>query len=95
MTCENEVEKSTIYHMRMICSSHKKSMRMMMAFLRGYEDVYGEMIYLTKSYMYMHDKVLIIICQRIRRIAGIAQGTFPFTYLGCPMYYWKKENSIF
>ncbi|KAK4706406.1 hypothetical protein R3W88_034036 [Solanum pinnatisectum] len=73
-------------------SGHKKSMKKMMNVLKQYEFVSGQLINLSKSYVYMHEKVPSVVCQKIKRITGISQGTFPFTYLGGPIFYrWKKK----
>lgn len=31
--------------------------------------------------------------RRIRRILGVAQGSFPFTYLGSPIFYRRKKKA--
>ncbi|KAK4728474.1 hypothetical protein R3W88_021462 [Solanum pinnatisectum] len=35
------------------------------------------------------------VSYQIRRITGIRMGSFPFTYLGCPMLYGRKNKSHF
>lgn len=32
---------------------------------------------------------------RLRRLIGIRQGNFSFTYLGCPVFYGRKNRSYF
>lgn len=73
----------------LLCSRHKRSMKKMMEVLRGYEYVSGQLINLTKSYVYLHEKVLIVVCQRI---TCISQGYFPFTNLGCPIFYGRNKK---
>ncbi|KAG5619664.1 hypothetical protein H5410_004882 [Solanum commersonii] len=53
------------------------------------------MVNKSKSSFYLHDKTLLIVALRMRRLAGIKQGNFPFTYLGCPVYYGRKLKSYF
>uniref|UniRef100_A0A0V0IEX1 Putative ovule protein n=1 Tax=Solanum chacoense TaxID=4108 RepID=A0A0V0IEX1_SOLCH len=77
------------------CSGHPKSMRMMMSVLRRYERVSGQMINIDKSICYLHEKVPITVCNQIKRITGVRQGNFPFTYLGCPIFYGKQNKRHF
>jgi len=79
----------------LFCSGQPSSMKKMMKVLRGYEKVSGQMVNLDKSLVYLHEKVSIGICSKIRRITGIKQGSFPFTYLGCPIFYGRKNISHF
>lgn len=39
----------------------------------------------------MHENVPTAVCHKIRRITGISQGAFPFTYLGCPIFYGRRR----
>ena len=41
---------------------------------------------------YFHEKTPLIVEIKLRRLAGIRQKTFPFQYLGCPIFY---ERSIY
>ncbi|WMV13941.1 hypothetical protein MTR67_007326 [Solanum verrucosum] len=70
---------------------HKGSIKKIMAVLNKYEKISGQLINLTKSYMYFHEKVSIAVRNRIRRTTRIGVGSFPFTYLGCPMFYGRKK----
>lgn len=62
-----------------------------MAFLRSYEFVSGQMVNLTKSYFYLHEKAYVAVSHKIRRTTGITQGTFSFIYLGCPVFYDRRK----
>lgn len=74
---------------------HKKSVRKMIRVLQRYENVPGQLINLSKSYIYLHVKVLMANKHKIRRLAGISIGSFPFTYLGCPIFYERQKKIYF
>lgn len=76
-------------------SGHKGSVKKMMTVLRQYEDVLGQLINPDKSLIYLHKKVPISICHKIKRWTGIKQGKFPFTYLGYSIFYGRKKNMHF
>lgn len=58
--------------------------------INKYEKTYGQLINLNKKFLYLHDNVSFSIKNRIRKITGIDIGSFPFTYLGCPIFYRRK-----
>lgn len=76
-------------------SANRKSVRMMMDVLRSYEKVSGQLTNLDKSLFYLHDKVPSVVGQKLRRLTGIGQGSFPFTYLGCSIFYGRKKKEYF
>lgn len=43
----------------------------------------------------MHGKTPTAVGQRLRKIIGIGQGSFPFIYLGCPIFYGRKKKTYF
>jgi len=63
--------------------------------LRDYEYISGQLINLSKSFLYFYEKVPIVDCSRIRKVTGIGQGTFPFTYLGCLIFYGRRTTYHF
>ncbi|XP_049390321.1 uncharacterized protein LOC125854782 [Solanum stenotomum] len=79
----------------LFCSGHHRSIKKMMKVLREYEYVSGQLINLSKSFIYLHEKVPIADCSRIRKLTGIGQGSFPFTYLGCPIFYGRRRSDHF
>ncbi|WMV44062.1 hypothetical protein MTR67_037447 [Solanum verrucosum] len=79
----------------LFCSRDKKSVQKMMKVLANYEQVSGQMINKNKCFFYLHEKAPIVSGQRLRRWTGIQQGHFPFTYLGCPVFYGRKKISHF
>lgn len=77
------------------CSANRKSVKMMMEVLKRYEIVSGKIINLSKSFFYLHDKAPITMGQKLKKWTGIGQGIFPFTYLGCPIFYGRKKKQYF
>lgn len=79
----------------LFCSGDRSSVIKIMNVLREYEKVSGQMINKSKSSFYLHEKTPLIVSIRLRRLTGIRQGNFPFTYLGCPVFYGRKVKSHF
>lgn len=79
----------------LFCSGENQSIKKMMNVLRGYEQVSIQLINLSKSLFYLHERIPMIYKIRIRRLTGIRQGEFPFTYLGCPVYYGRAKCYYF
>lgn len=79
----------------LFCSGHKGSIKKMMTVLRRYEKCSGQLINLNKSFLYLHEKVQLVDRNRLKKLTGIAIGSFPFTYLGCPMNYGRMKKSYF
>lgn len=52
------------------------------------------MINKEKSFFYLHGKTPLIVAIRLRRLARIRQGNFPFMYLGCQVLYGRR-NAIY
>lgn len=51
-------------------------------------------INLVKSLFYLHESILIRVCNRIKKITCIIQGLFPFVY-GLPYFYGGKNKNHF
>lgn len=79
----------------LFCSSHKQSMGKMMAVLRDYEYALGQMVNLSKNYLYLHDKTPSAVAKRIKRVTGLTQGKFSFTNLGYPVFYGFRKIIYF
>lgn len=79
----------------LFCSGHSGSIKKMIKILREYERISGQLINRDKSLFYLHEKTLIGMCLKIKRTIGIAQDSFPFTYLGCPILYGRKKKCFF
>ncbi|XP_059302291.1 uncharacterized protein LOC132054265 [Lycium ferocissimum] len=63
----------------------------MMKVLRNYEKVSGQLVNNEKSSFYLNEKVPATFIGRVKRKTGMSKGTFPFTYLGCPVFYGKRK----
>ncbi|WMV28797.1 hypothetical protein MTR67_022182 [Solanum verrucosum] len=79
----------------LFCSGDRTSIIKMMRILRGYEKISGQLINKAKSAFYLHDETLLIVAIRLRKLSGIRQGNFPFIYLGCPVFYGRKNKTHF
>lgn len=70
-------------------------MRLVTETLDKYKSISGQKINKEKSTIYMHysalggDVILIEVVTRILR------KEFPFTYLGCPIFYRRKQKSFY
>lgn len=76
-------------------SGERSLVKKMMNVLREYESISDQLINKAKSSFYLHDKTPLIVAIRLRRLAGIRQGNFPFNYLGCPIFYGRKKKIYF
>lgn len=68
-------------------------MKMMMRVLRNYKNSSDQLINLEKSALYVHEKVSSRLTGSIKKLTNIKQGSFPFTYLGCTMFYGRNKIS--
>ncbi|XP_059289496.1 uncharacterized protein LOC132043021 [Lycium ferocissimum] len=75
------------------CLMDSQDLKLMMRVLNRYEKVSGQLINLNKSAFYVHEKVQSGLVSRLKQITGIRQGLFPFTYLGCPIFYSRNRIS--
>ncbi|XP_019229533.1 PREDICTED: uncharacterized protein LOC109210559 [Nicotiana attenuata] len=73
------------------CSSDATSLRLVMEILYLYEAASGQLINKSKSAVYMHHLTEIEVVRKVERITGIGQQEFPFTYLGCPIFYARRK----
>ncbi|XP_060185005.1 uncharacterized protein LOC132614552 [Lycium barbarum] len=76
-------------------SVDKFSIKLMMNLLRLYQNASGQEINNDKTFFITHSKTNMIYNRRIRRWKGYKQSSFPFTYLGCPIYSGRKRISYF
>ncbi|XP_059306203.1 uncharacterized protein LOC132057591 [Lycium ferocissimum] len=79
----------------MFCSVESKSLKLMMKVLRNYENTPGQMINNAKSSFYVHEKTPVSVIGRVKRRTGMNKGSFPFTYLGCPIFYGRRKSVYF
>ncbi|XP_060200487.1 uncharacterized protein LOC132628739 [Lycium barbarum] len=76
-------------------SADKFSIKLMMNLLGLYQNDFGQEINNDKTFFITHSKTNRIYNKRIRRWTGYKQSSFPFTYLGCPIYSGRKRISYF
>ncbi|XP_059301858.1 uncharacterized protein LOC132053773 [Lycium ferocissimum] len=60
--------------------------------LREYEQTSGQLINKSKSSYYMYSKVGNDLMQLVGSFTGFNKGSFPFTYLGCPITHSRKKK---
>nr|XP_009629929.1 uncharacterized protein LOC104119987 [Nicotiana tomentosiformis] len=76
-------------------SAHPSSLSKMMAVLGSYKEVSGQMINKYKSSYYMHANVAHYLFRVVGQITGFTRGKFPFTYLGCPIFYTRRRKAYY
>ncbi|XP_060181348.1 uncharacterized protein LOC132610954 [Lycium barbarum] len=59
--------------------------------LRKYEKASGQLVNNDKSYYYIHHKVSARVNSKIKRHTDMRNGSFTFTYLGCPVFYGRRK----
>ncbi|XP_070039154.1 uncharacterized protein [Nicotiana tomentosiformis] len=78
-----------------LASAHPPSLSKIMTVLGNYEKISGQMINKDKSSYYMHSKVANGLFQAVGAITRFARGKFPFTYLGCPIFYTRRRKDYY
>ncbi|XP_059290294.1 uncharacterized protein LOC132043850 [Lycium ferocissimum] len=73
-------------------SEDDQSMRLVMDTLTKYEEVSGQKINKGKSAVYMHHSVPQTISDLVCNVTQISRKEFPFTYLGVPIYYGRRQD---
>lgn len=81
--------------MILFCSGDRYFIIRMIKMLKDYEEGSGQLVNKSKSFLYLYEKTPLIVATRLRRLSGIKQGNFPFTYLGCLVYYGRMNKSYF
>ncbi|XP_060183206.1 uncharacterized protein LOC132613175 [Lycium barbarum] len=84
---------SYAYDAILFVSTDQHSVKLMMKVLARYEKASGQFVNLSKSSFYVHEKVQSYLVSRLKQITRIRQGSFPFTYLGCPIFYSRNKVS--
>ncbi|WMV49350.1 hypothetical protein MTR67_042735 [Solanum verrucosum] len=74
---------------------NNKSIKLIKHQIRRYEKASGQQVNDAKSFFITAPKTDSIRINRLRRVTGYMDNTFPFTYLGCPIYNGKKNLSYF
>ncbi|XP_060202505.1 uncharacterized protein LOC132630945 [Lycium barbarum] len=75
----------------LFCYGDGCSLKLMMKRLRNYEKASGQLVNTDKSCYYIHHKVLARVNRRIKRHTKMRNRSFPFTYLGCPVFYGRRK----
>nr|XP_016433987.1 PREDICTED: uncharacterized protein LOC107760452 [Nicotiana tabacum] len=78
-----------------LASAHPTSLSKIIGILGRYEQISGQLINKAKSLYYMHANVAHDLCWSVGNITGFARGQFPFTYLGCPIFYTRRRNDYY
>lgn len=50
-----------------------------------------QLINKSKSAVYLHHSASDEVVDKVQRITGISEQEFPFTYLGCPIFYTRRK----
>nr|XP_016435378.1 PREDICTED: uncharacterized protein LOC107761647 [Nicotiana tabacum] len=76
-------------------SSCTISLQLVMEVLRAYEAAYGQLVNKSKSSIYMHHSASMEVITKVERITGIDRQEFPFTYLGCLIFYARRKMDYY
>ncbi|XP_070057285.1 uncharacterized protein [Nicotiana tomentosiformis] len=63
--------------------------------LKQYEQTSGQLINKSKRSYYLHTKVARNLADCVGSMTGFQKGNFPFTYLGCPMFYTRRRKDYY
>lgn len=97
LECPNGALKSTITYADdtiIFLSSDARSLQLVET-LTEYEFASRQLINKTKSALYMHESAPIEVVHTVERITGIGSQEFPFTYLGCLIFYTRRKIDFF
>lgn len=76
-------------------SSDVTLLQLIMEVLSAYEVASGQLINKAKSAVYMHHSTSEEVVMKVQRITGIVLQGFPFTYLGCPIFYSRRRMDYY
>ncbi|KAM3203903.1 hypothetical protein P3L10_027312 [Capsicum annuum] len=66
-----------------------------MEVLTEYEKASGQKVNKEKSAVYMHHLADPVVMEKVQLVTGISRQEFPLTYLGCPIFYSKRNMSFY
>lgn len=69
-------------------SSKYGGINLIMNIFEEYETTSGQKVYKEKSLFYMHNNV-------VHLITDFQRQSFPFTYLGCTIFYSRRQNDFY
>ncbi|XP_075101068.1 uncharacterized protein LOC142176735 [Nicotiana tabacum] len=73
-------------------SADQYSIQKIVDVLNKYEQTSGQLINKAKTSYYMHSNTAGALFDRVGALAGFSKGEFPFTYLGCLIFYKNKKK---
>nr|XP_016491607.1 PREDICTED: uncharacterized protein LOC107811236 [Nicotiana tabacum] len=76
-------------------SSDATSLQLIMEVLDAYEVASGQLINKAKSIIYMHHSTSVEVVNKVQRVTEIDKHEFPFTYLGCPIFYARRKMDYY
>ncbi|XP_060195177.1 uncharacterized protein LOC132624410 [Lycium barbarum] len=76
-------------------SGNRKSLKRIMRVLRTYEEASSQIVNKHKSSIILHPKASSRRTNRAARLTGMKKESFPFQYLGSPLYLGRKRISTF
>nr|XP_016516046.1 PREDICTED: uncharacterized protein LOC107832693 [Nicotiana tabacum] len=76
-------------------SAHPPSLSKIIGILGRYEQISGQLINKAKISYYMHTNITHDLCRSVGNITYFARGEFPFTYLGCPIFYTIRRKDYY
>ncbi|XP_070007763.1 uncharacterized protein [Nicotiana sylvestris] len=78
-----------------LSSSDATSLQLIMQILSSYKAASGQLINKSKFVVYMHHSTSAQVIDKVQRITGIPKQEFPFTYLGCPIFYLRRKMDYY
>ncbi|XP_070031840.1 uncharacterized protein LOC142168025 [Nicotiana tabacum] len=77
------------------CGGNNMTMKLIKKVIDRYEKTFGQKINNDKSFFIIAHHTCANRINRIGNATGFMDKSFPFTYLGCPIYYGRKTSSLF
>lgn len=68
---------------------------MTMKVLKDYEKTSSQLVNREKNAFYMHRNTSSELRQVVSSITGFKSGSFPFKYIGCPIFHTKKKKVFY
>lgn len=66
-----------------------------MQVLVAYEAASGKLINKSKSAVFLHHLTDETMFRKVERVTGFGTQDFPFTYLGCPIFYARRKMEYY
>ncbi|XP_060190336.1 uncharacterized protein LOC132619448 [Lycium barbarum] len=77
------------------CGGNNKSIKLIKHQIKRYENASGQKVNNNKSFFITAPNTSVYRTNRIRKVSGFMDKPFPFTYLGRPIYYGRKNSHLF